>query len=61
MEVFRLLGTISIDAQQANQAINDTTENDMIKLSLENENVKKVFEWLINIPIVLTAYCNSPV
>lgn len=27
MELFRLLGTISIDAQQANQAIDDTTNN----------------------------------
>ena len=42
MEVFRLLGTISIDAQQANQAINDTTENAQNSADQQQEAFSKI-------------------
>lgn len=42
MELFRLLGTISIDAQQANQAINDTTENAQNSADQQQEAFSKI-------------------
>ena len=42
MELFRLLGTISIDAQQANQAINDTTENAQNSADQQQEAFAKI-------------------
>ena len=42
MELFKLLGTISIDAQQANQAINDTTENAQNSADQQQEAFAKI-------------------
>ena len=42
MELFRLLGTISIDAQQANQAINDTTSNAQNSADQQQEAFAKI-------------------
>ena len=42
MEVFRLLGTISIDAQQANQAIDDTTNNARDSADQQQEAFAKI-------------------
>jgi hypothetical protein len=42
MELFRLLGTISIDAQQANQAIDDTTNNARDSANEQQEAFAKI-------------------
>ena len=42
MELFRLLGTISIDAQQANQAIDDTTNNARDSANEQQEAFSKI-------------------
>ena len=42
MELFRLFGTISIDAQQANQAINDTTNNARDSANEQQEAFAKI-------------------